>query len=441
MDPLEILKDLVEINTVNQPDKGVKPTIEAPIYIKNLLERLGFKVELIEREGYYSVFGSLGSGEPLMLFLAHYDTVPVNPSMWKYDPFKLTIVNGKAYGRGALDDKSNVAAIIAALNKVVSRGIKSGILCAFTGDEEIGGRRGAMVIRDLLAMRGLRPKYLINGDGHGMYIITRRRNAFKIEIKCKSIKEKMKGKRFKVKFEVRTPIYETRHAAYFMPGVDTHPMIAASYYLRINPKLKVVSINGDFLKSNVIPSWIEVEFLEPNENGEEVIIDEMSTKLLRSIIPIVRSPATPEMYSDYGVSITPNIYEFKDDTHKLIFDVRAMISRKEALNPIKRAIEENLGEVEVNVYGGTGYLYTSRNSRLVLTACNVLEKINVEPIIVEMAGASDSRYFSPLGIETIDFGPKGGNLHGPNEYVEIESLYKTTEFYYKLAVKLIEQNK
>jgi len=439
LDVLEILKELVEINTVNQPDKGIKPSIEAAKYIRARLNDIGVKTELIEKEGFYSVLGIMGSGEPIILFLAHYDTVPVDPSKWKYDPFKLTMVNDRAYGRGALDDKSNVAAIIAALNKISSEGANGTIISAFTGDEEIGGRRGSAVIRDLLIERGLKPNYLINGDGHGMYIIVRRRNAFRVQLKIKSIKRVVKGRKFKVRFEAKTPIYETRHAAYFMPGVDLHPVIAASYYLRTHPELKVSSLRGDFLKSNVVPEWVEVEFVEPSIEDGEVAYDDGLTALLRSIVPIVRAPASPEMYSDYGVSITPNMYRFDGENHVLNLDVRAMTSRKEALKPIEIAVRENLGDrVELGVYGGSGYLYTSRASKLVVMACRVLEEMGIEPFIVEMAGASDSRYFSPLGIEAIDFGPKGGNLHGPNEYVEIKSLIKTVEFYHKLALKLME---
>jgi succinyl-diaminopimelate desuccinylase len=55
---------------------------------------------------------------------------------------------------------------------------------------------------------------------------------------------------------------------------------------------------------------------------------------------------------------------------------------------------------------------------------------------MEREGASDSRYFSPRGVACIDFGPLGGNIHGPNEYVVIPSLLRAAEFYGRLAQRL-----
>jgi len=94
-------------------------------------------------------------------------------------------------------------------------------------------------------------------------------------------------------------------------------------------------------------------------------------------------------------------------------------------------------EVDVRAEGGVGYLNTPRDSKLVTTAMEVLRKLGVEPIVMEMAGASDSKYFSPLGIEAIDFGPIGENAHGPNENVNIKSLEQTSKFYEDLTKELL----
>jgi len=64
-----------------------------------------------------------------------------------------------------------------------------------------------------------------------------------------------KGKLEEQTFEIRTPVVETRHAAYFLPGVDTHPLIAASQFLR-ETDYEAVSLTGAFLKSNVVPGTV-----------------------------------------------------------------------------------------------------------------------------------------------------------------------------------------
>jgi len=435
LDPLKILKDLVNVNTVNNPEENVKPTDELPKKIQSFLKSVGIDSEILERNGYYSILGVLGNGKPVIMYMAHFDTVPVNLKEWQYDPFKLTVKGNLAYGRGSIDDKGNVAAIMSMLSRIAQKKLNKTIIFAFTGDEEIGGRNGAAYVREVLIERGLKPDYLINGDGHGMEIIIRRRCSFKLTIKHRARKMKIRGKILNRRFEVKTPIYETRHSAYFMPGVDFHPMLAASYYLRLNPELKVAAIKGEFVKSNVIPSWVELTLIEEGE-GQEYIVDEGLTQLLKAILPIARTPIKPEKYSDYGVSKMPNYYKLEGDSHVITFDIRAMTTNLEELEPFKTSIMENIPEAQFTIRGGTGYLYTDRKDPIVLKSIEALKELNVKPIISEMGGASDSRYYAPINVKCIDFGPNGGNIHGPNEYVEIDSLYKTADFYLKLAEKI-----
>jgi succinyl-diaminopimelate desuccinylase len=46
-------------------------------------------------------------------------------------------------------------------------------------------------------------------------------------------------------------------------------------------------------------------------------------------------------------------------------------------------------------------------------------------------------HFSVLRIPTLDVGPNGGNLHGPDEFVEIDSLDILTRFYSRIANMLL----
>ena len=50
-----------------------------------------------------------GSRDPLLL-MAHTDVVNVDPAKWTFPPFSATRHEGNVYGRGAVDDKDNVAA-------------------------------------------------------------------------------------------------------------------------------------------------------------------------------------------------------------------------------------------------------------------------------------------------------------------------------------------
>ncbi|WP_339668209.1 dipeptidase [Dasania marina] len=60
---------------------------------------------------------------------AHADVVPVNPSSWvledgtQLNPFKLTAINGRLYGRGAEDDKNGIVAVLYAMRVIKEEGI------------------------------------------------------------------------------------------------------------------------------------------------------------------------------------------------------------------------------------------------------------------------------------------------------------------------------
>jgi hypothetical protein len=96
---------------------------------------------------------SMNKTLPAALFLGHLDVVPVEDSSnWKYPPFAGTIEKDTLWGRGALDDKNAVIALLESAeailktNKIPQRRI----LLAFGHDEEVGGNLGAAQISKYL---------------------------------------------------------------------------------------------------------------------------------------------------------------------------------------------------------------------------------------------------------------------------------------------------
>jgi len=49
----------------------------------------------------------------------------------------LTVEGDKAYGRGSVDDKGNVASLMFALKELKEKPLNGKVLFAFTGDEEL----------------------------------------------------------------------------------------------------------------------------------------------------------------------------------------------------------------------------------------------------------------------------------------------------------------
>jgi len=437
MDVLELLAELVSFDTTNDPVRGIKPPKECPLFIRDTLESWGIESELIEKDGYHALYGGIGKGRPRLLFMAHFDVVPVSREEWNTDPFELTVRGNRAYGRGSADDKGNVASIMLALKELSKMKLDGKVLFAFTGDEEIGGAM-AMHIAERLKATGNLPEYMINADGIGMKPIIRRRKGFGVRISVPEEKIAVRGTLKEKTFRVNTPVVETRHAAYFLPGVDTHPMIAASHFLR-NSGAFAVSLEGRFMKENVVPSEVTLRYVEPSGEGK-IKADVGLTKLLKAVVPLVRAPVRAEKYSDYGVSITPNVYSFENGRHVLRLDVRAMSRSEKAIeSAIREVIEFNApgAEVDVRSNGRAGYLFTPPNDRIVKEMLSTLDMFGILAEPVEGPGAADSRFFTPYGVRAIDFGPRGGNVHGPNEYVELDSLKLLPEVYREVALRLV----
>jgi carboxypeptidase PM20D1 len=95
---------------------------------------------------------------PALLLTAHQDVVPVeagSESKWAAPPFSGAIANGFVTGRGAIDDKGSLMAILEAAERLLARGYrpKQAIYLALGHDEERGGT-GAKAIAALLKQRG-----------------------------------------------------------------------------------------------------------------------------------------------------------------------------------------------------------------------------------------------------------------------------------------------
>jgi len=435
---LDLLSKLVSYPSVNDPVKGLKPSRDIVDFIVDWLAKHGVDAEVVESNGFYSVFGVLGR-EPCVMLMAHFDVVPVSPERWSFDPFRLTIVDGRAYGRGALDDKSNVAAVMIAVKELSRENLGCGVVYALTGDEEIGGANGAGAIAKRLQSEGLTPRFLINADGAGMSVITRRRKAFNVVVEVPAKRVRVRGFVRKAKFSVYYPVSQHAHAAYFIPGADSHPLVAASVFVR-EGGYPVIQLRGSFLKSNVVPAEVEVEYVEENSGGEEVEVDFGLTELLRSVMTLTRTPIAVRGFSEYGVSATPNVYTFTGEKHRLVLNVRAMAFKEDVEKAFREVVSAVLTGAEIRVETDPGsFMNTPPDSRLVRAFLEVVRSMGFEARIAEGAGASDSRYFTPLGVEAVDFGPRGGGMHGDNEYVEIESLEALPKIYVNVVKKLASQ--
>ena len=117
----------------------------------------------------YTWTGADSTAAPVVL-MGHMDVVPVpeaNLKEWTHEPFSGDVADGYIWGRGTMDDKVTVLAVLEAVEDMLARGVKPArtVYLTFGHDEEVGGRFGARVIVDSLVRRGVKPALVIDEGG------------------------------------------------------------------------------------------------------------------------------------------------------------------------------------------------------------------------------------------------------------------------------------
>lgn len=144
----QLLKEIVSIPSV------VGEETTAHLWLTRQLQELGMTVEHYPVEGRKMPFvlGVIeGEGDgPGVLFDAHFDTVHAVPSDWSRDPWDAHVEDGVLYGRGAVDSKGSLVAMLMAVKAVVDSGQpRSGPIYFMSDSDGEDGFRGAALMKDL----------------------------------------------------------------------------------------------------------------------------------------------------------------------------------------------------------------------------------------------------------------------------------------------------
>jgi acetylornithine deacetylase/succinyl-diaminopimelate desuccinylase-like protein len=143
-DPVRILQDLIRFRTVNPPGD------EAACirWIHDLLQEAGIESRMLgpspERQNLVARLPGRGTKPPFLMY-GHVDVVPADGQSWTHPPFEGVIADGCVWGRGAVDMKGAIAMMLAALVRLKRGGeVPEGdIIFAAVADEERFGTHGA----------------------------------------------------------------------------------------------------------------------------------------------------------------------------------------------------------------------------------------------------------------------------------------------------------
>lgn len=155
MDKQKVLKDLetfISIQSVSADSKRFDELFKAVSFLKLKLEKMGCEVIISEDTTKPPLIIGIkkvpGAKKTIGIY-GHYDVQHEDPiAEWSSEPYKLTIRQGKMFGRGVADNKGHVIQNLAAIEDLISSGkLKNNIIFLFEGEEETGSEQFEPLIR------------------------------------------------------------------------------------------------------------------------------------------------------------------------------------------------------------------------------------------------------------------------------------------------------
>lgn len=371
---LETLRDLVRIDSVN-PSLVPGAVGEGPIaaYVASRLRDLGLQVELHEPEpGRISVTGRLaGSGGGRHLMLnGHIDTVDAAEMA---EPFSARVDGGKLFGRGAFDMKGAVAACMAAAKALKDSGtpLRGDVVVAAVADEEYGSCGTADLARR------------IRVDG----AVVTEPTALRLCVAHKGY--------LWIAVEVHG---RAAHGSRFEEGIDAN--------LRMGRFLgKLARLEAE-LRSRpphplVGPPSLHAATLRGGTG--------LSTYAASSRVEIERRTVPGESEASALAEITSLIDELKADDPSFTADVNCFFARDAFEAAADGAVAQAVSRAAAGILGAP-------------------------PGVIGDTPWMDSALLAAAGVDTVIFGPTGHGAHAAEEWVDLESVYRTAEILAATAV-------
>jgi succinyl-diaminopimelate desuccinylase len=318
-----------------------------------------------------SLITKKGDKEKTLWILAHIDTVSEgDPSLWKTDPFTGVVKDGKIYGRGTSDNGQAVIAGMYALKFLIDKETKYNYGLILVADEEIGSKYGMQkLMNENLFGKG--DIFLVPDSGNA--------EGSEIEIEEKSIlwlKITVTGKQV----HASTPwlgLNAFREAMRFALEADDF------LHKKYNKTTKLMPQGSTF----------EMTKHEKNVDSTNII------------------PGTEVFYFDCRVVPQYDVDEIVSDLNKLAenykADIKIEVANKEQAAPP-----------------------TKEDSEIVkLLEAQIRERLGAEPKLVAIGGGTVAAFLRRAGFDTAVWGIEDRVAHQPNEYAELENLYKMIDVF------------
>ena len=154
-------------------------------HVREQLRRLGLDAELVGDPVRPSVVAhaTVADAADTLLVASHLDTVPIDGM--EIPPFDPRVADGRVFGRGSCDTKGGMAALIAALERVLAHGtLRRNLIVVGEADEELGSIGVNDVISHLAAQP---PDWVIATEPTELRVVTRHKGIVHAQLRATGI--------------------------------------------------------------------------------------------------------------------------------------------------------------------------------------------------------------------------------------------------------------
>lgn len=367
-----------------------------------------------------------------VLLMGHLDVVPADSAHWTHPPFSGQIEDGFVWGRGAIDDKMSIWAMLEAIEWLISGEYypERTLYLAFGHDEESQGRQGARAMAEWLASRDIRLEFILD---EGSFVISDALAGLESPLAAVAISEKGF-----VSFNLELDQKEGGHAsmppsftavgaiAYALERVRQHPF---------PPSLH--GVTGQFF-----------DYAGPEMSGFTRLV--LANRWLFGPILIKQLSADPAANAIIRTTAAPTLIEGGIRENVLPLKARATVNVRilpgETIESARAYLARVINDPNIRItvadsgYGGDPPPASSTETFgfqvLQKTIGEIFPGAVVAPSV--SAGYTDSRHFRPVCDQIYRFSPlllskedlKG--MHGVDERVGVENYERMIRFYRRL---------
>lgn len=401
-----LTRDMVRIPSVN-PKFEPNPEINREAAVQALLEPI-LKDQSFATEQWDALPGRpnlvgewAGSEDRSLILCGHIDVVPVGAAKdWSVDPFGGEIVDGRLYGRGAIDMKSGVAACIAAARAIRNAGITlDGRLAIHSVVDEESGGFGAM---DAVKRGKLAKAVLVAEPTWG--------DVLPAEGGLEWVRVTIRGRTAHAGWRYNEIYPQTHEAGRLEPGVNAIEL--ASRFLTA---LRHYELDRARARSHpLVP--LGVNTINPG------VIHGGAGLGANGLPNIMTNPAIiPDVaVIDLDMKFLPN-----ESAAEIRRDFEAFVHHFAQTDAWMRA---NPPTIQWEL-GGLHFppMNTPVDHPLVTSLVARKGAIGRRPAVKGFVAVCDAAHYAGAGADGVIFGASGDGFHGVDEYVDVESLVETTK--------------